>query len=139
MKAARMTTLKELKSCAEGDRVTFRARVLRLWEVGGLRMCLVGDESALTRIELDETAIEEGRSYEFRDAVVREYPGGWHSAALTEESEAVVLGEDIPVSQDETYIERTFKILSGVQRKKGRAAGRVAPWQHPTRSGEGEG
>jgi len=102
-------------------------------------MCLVGDESALTRIELGETEVEEDKSYAFREAVVREYPGGWHSAALDEGSEADALDEGIVVSQDEVYIERTFKILSGVQRKKGRAAGRVAPWRHPGRSGDGEG
>jgi hypothetical protein len=139
MSARKLTTLKELKSCEDGEHVTFRARVLRLWEVGGLRMCLVGDESALTRIELGEAAVEDGKSYEFRGAVVREYPGGWHSAALTRSSEVIALDDDILVSQDEAYIERTFKILSGVQRKKGRAAGRVAPWEHPARSRDGEG
>jgi hypothetical protein len=139
MKPRPLATLKELKSCADGDGVSFRARVLRLWEVGGLRMCLVGDESALSRIELGEAVVEEGTSYEFGNAVVREYPGGWHSAAVTEKSQVVVLNEDISVSQDEAYIERTFKILSGVQRKKGRAAGRVAPWRHPARSDDVEG
>jgi len=139
MSARELTTLQELKSCAYGERVTFRARVLRLWEVGGLRMCLAGDESALTRVELAEAEVEEGKSYEFRNAVVREYPGGWHSGALTETSGVIALDDDIRVSQDEAYIERTFKILSGVQRKKGRAAGRVAPWRHPARAGENEG
>jgi hypothetical protein len=139
MSARELGSLKELKACADGGRVSFRAHVLRLWEVGGLRMCLVGDESALTRIELGEAEIEDGQSYEFRNAVAREYPGGWHSAALTEGSEAVALDEEVRVSRDEAYIERTFKILSGVQRKKGRAAGRVAPWRHPARLGEGEG
>jgi len=138
MSVKELATVKELKSCADGDSVSFRARVLRLWEIGGLRMCLVGDESALTRVELGEAAVEEGKSYEFRNAVVRKYPGGWHSAALIEGSEVIALGDDIPVSQDEAYIERTYKILSGVQRKKGRAAGRVAPWRHPARSGDGE-
>jgi hypothetical protein len=133
MSARALASVKDLKSCVDGDRVAFRARVLRLWKVGGLRMCLVGDESALTRVELGEAAVEQGKSYEFRDAVVREYPGGWHSAALTEGSETTALDDDIRVSQDEAYIERTFKILSGVQRKKGRAAGRVAPWRHPAR------
>jgi len=139
MSARKLGALKELKSRADGECVSFRARVLRLWEIGGLRMCLVGDESALTRVELGEAAVEEGKSYEFRNAVVREYPGGWHSAALTETSEAVALDEDIRVSQDEAYIERTYKILAGVQRKKGRAAGRVAPWRHPADSGDREG
>jgi hypothetical protein len=139
MSARKLHTLKELKLRADGERVTFLAYVLRLWEVGGLRMCLVGDESALTRVELGEAAIDEGKSYEFRNAVVREYPGGWHSAAVTAGSETMVLNDDVRVSQDEAYIERTFKILSGVQRKKGRAAGRVAPWRHPVRAGEDEG
>jgi len=138
MSAKELASLKELKSCADGERVSFRARVLRLWEIGGLQMCLVGDESALTRIELGEAAVEEGKSYAFRDAVVREYPGGWRSAALIEPSEVLALGDDIPVSQDEAYIERTYKILSGVQRKKGRSTGRVAPWRHPARSEDGE-
>ena len=136
MKPRSLATLKELKSCADGDSVSFQARVLRLWEVGGLRMCLVGDESALTRIELGEAVVEEGKSYEFGNAVVQQYPGGWHSAGLTETSEVIALDEEISVSQDEAYIERTFKILSGVQRKKGRAAGRVAPWGHPARPGD---
>lgn len=125
--------LKALKTCAEGERVTFRARVLRVWEAGGLRMCLVGDSSALTRVEIGATPVQEAKSYEFRNAVVREYPGGWHSASLVEDSAAVPLDYDIAVSQDEAYIERTHKILSGVQRKKGRAAGRIAPWRHPAR------
>jgi len=139
MSARELITLTELKSAEDGERITFRARVLRLWEVGGLRMCLAGDESALTRVELGETAVEEDKSYEFRNAVVRDYPGGWHSAAVTAGSETMVLNDDVLVSQDEAYIERTFKILSGVQRKKGRAAGRVAPWRHPVRAGEDEG
>ncbi len=133
MNARNLENLKALKACADGERVTFRARVLRLWEVGGLRMCLVGDESALMRVEIGEAALREGGSYRFGEAVVREHPGGWHSAMLAGASGASPLDHDVPVSQDEAYIERTFRILSGVQRKKGRAAGRVAPWQHPAR------
>jgi hypothetical protein len=94
-------------------------------------MCLVGDESALTRVELGQTSVQQGTSYKFRNAVVRAYPGGWHSAALDEMSEAVPLGAQVRLSQDEAYIERTYKILSGVQRKKGRVAGRLPPWRHP--------
>jgi len=45
-------------------------------------MCLAGDESALTRLELGDATVEPGRSYEFRDTLVREYPsrraGGRH-------------------------------------------------------------
>jgi hypothetical protein len=111
--------------------VTFRARVLRFWEIGGLRMCLAGDESALTRVEVGAATLNEGESYEFGGALVGEYPGGWHSAALVEGSEVVRLAVDVPISQDEAYIERTYKILAGVQRKKGRRDGRVAPWRHP--------
>ncbi len=99
-------------------------------------MALVGDESALTRIELGDRECAAGESYEFRDLAVREYPGGWHSASVTEDSEVVALAEDVPVSQDEAYIERTFKILSGIQRKKARKAGRLPEWKHP-RSGAG--
>jgi hypothetical protein len=134
-----LASLKGLKSRADGERVSFRAHVVRMWEVGGLRMCLVGDESALTRLEIGEAAVDEGRSYEFREAVVRDYPGGWHSVALMETSVVTALDEEISVPQDEAYIERTFKILSGVQRKKGRAAGRLPPWRHPARSGDGDG
>lgn len=126
-----ISSLRALKSCADGDRVTFRARVLRLWEVGGLRMCLAGDESALTRVEIGEEPLREGASYLFGDAVVREYTGGWHSAALTEGSRVGQLDYDVDISQDEAYIERTYKILAGVQRKKGRVAGRLPPWRHP--------
>ena len=132
MSARTLENPQALKAFATGERVTFRARVMRFWEVGGLCMSLVGDASALSRVEIGEAKVQEGKSYEFRNAVVREYPGGWHSASLDERSSVVPLNCDVPVSQDEEYIERTFKILSGIQRKKGREAGRLAPWRHPT-------
>jgi hypothetical protein len=132
MTPANLKSLKELKNQDDGERVIFRARVLRFWEVGALRMALVGDESALVRIEIGDAALQEKRSYEFRDAVVRTYPGGWHSVALTEGSTLSALEEAVPVSQSDEYIERTYKILAGIQRKKGRTAGRLPPWAHPT-------
>ncbi len=95
-------------------------------------MCLAGDESALTRVEIGQAAVEQGRSYEFGGAIVCEYPGGWHSAALVEASVLAPLDEAVTVPQDEAYIERTYKILAGVQRKKGRREGRIAPWRHPS-------
>ena len=130
-------SVREIKACGAGDRVSFRARVLRMWEVGGLRMCLVGDESALTRVELGEATVEEGPSYEFRDALVQAYPGRWHSVSLTGGGKALPLAEDLPISQDEAYIERTYKILTGVQRKRARREGRVEPWTHPGRERAG--
>lgn len=132
MSAQALANLRALKDCSAGQRVTFQARVLRLWDVGGLRMCLVGDDSALTRVEIGEARVQEAESYEFQVAVIREYPGGWHSATLDEESRVVPLDYEVEISQDEDYIERTFKILSGVQRKKGRAAGRLPRWRHPS-------
>jgi hypothetical protein len=126
-----LNSVSEIKQRAAGERVTFRARALRLWDVAGARMALVGDESALTRIELGDKECEAGRSYEFRGLIVKEYPGGWHSASVTEGGEVVALADDVPVSQDEAYIERTFKILTGVQRKKARKAGRLPEWTHP--------
>jgi hypothetical protein len=123
--------VRSTKDCAPGERVTFRARVLRVWEVGGLRMCLAGDESGLTRVETGEAAVERGRSYEFRDAAVRQYPGGWTSLSIADGGSAIALTVDVQAPQDEEYIERTFKILSGVQRKKGRREGRLPDWQHP--------
>ena len=146
--------VKAIKACGDGDRVSFRARALRLWEVGGPRMCLAGDESALTRVEVGSAEVVEGCSYEFRDALVREHPsaslppgsrggaglggsgdrtgaGGWHSVSIAEGGQAVPLAEEVPISQDEAYIEFTYKILSGVQRKRGRKEGRLPPWQHP--------
>src|SRR3989304_8666960 len=129
--APELGSVKHIKTCRGGDRVSFRARVLRVWEVGGLPMCLVGDESALTRGELGKATVQVGRSYEFRDALVRAYPGRWHSASLVEGGEALLLAEDLPISQDEAYIERAYKILTGVQRKKARKEGRVEPWTHP--------
>jgi len=134
-----LADLKALKDCREGDRVTFRARVLRLWEVGGRRMCLVGDESALSRVDIGQASLGDGGSYEFQNLTVREYPGGWHSASFSEESRAVPLDFEVAVSRDEAYIERTYKILSGVQRKKGRAAGRIPPWRHPAAADRSEG
>ena len=124
-------SVKDIKTCRESERVSFRARVLRVWEVGGLRTCLVGDESALTRVELGKATAEEGRSYGFRHALVRAYPGRWHSASMVEGGEALLLAEDLPISQDEAYIERTYKILTGVQRKRARGEGRIEPWTHP--------
>jgi len=129
--APELGSVKHIKTCREGDRVSFRARVLRVWEVGGLPMCLVGDESALTRVELGKATVQVGRSYEFRDALVRAYPGRWHSASLVEGGEALLLPEDLPTLQDEAYIERTYKILTGVQLKKARREGRIEPWTHP--------
>jgi hypothetical protein len=120
MTARTLSNLEALKACRAGERVTFRARVLRFWEVGGLRMCLVADESALTRIDIGEGTLEPDGSYEFRNLLVREYPGGWHSAAVSKDSEVTALVEDVATSQDEAYVERTYKILTGVQRKKGR-------------------
>lgn len=127
-----LTNLKQIKSHGDGAVVTFRARALRFWDVGGLRMCLVGDESALTRVELGDVVIEAERSYEFIDAVVKQYDGGWHSVSIAEGGSATPVEEDVTVSQDEAYIERTFKILSGIQRKKARKEGRLPPWQHPS-------
>ena len=132
-----MSTVKDLKSLASGEEATFRARVLRLWEIGGLRMALVGDESGLTRIELGAATVEDERSYEFQRAAVRQYDGGWTSVSIAGGGEALPVDEDIPVPQDETYIERTYKILSGIQRKKGREEGRVPPWEHPAKRSGG--
>lgn len=129
--AKALANVGQIKSIPAGEKVTFRARALRFWSIGGLRMALVGDESALTRIELGDRECEAGRSYEFRDLVVREYPGGWHSASVADGSNMVAISEEVPVSQDEAYIERTFKILSGIQRKKARKEGRLEAWRHP--------
>jgi hypothetical protein len=132
-----LATVKDLKSLASGEEASFRARVLRLWEIGGLRMALVGDESGLTRIELGAAAIEDGRSYEFRRAAVRQYDGGWTSVSIADGGEALAIEEDVSTPQDEAYIERTFKILSGIQRKKGRREGRLPPWEHPAKQSGG--
>jgi hypothetical protein len=131
--ACTLPDVKETKACETGERVTFRAKVLRTWESGGLRMCLVGDASALTRVEVGDAAVEVGASYEFRDAVVMQYPGGWTSLSIADGGQAVALDADIDVPQDDAYIERTFKILSGIQRKKARKDGREPPWQHPSK------
>jgi hypothetical protein len=101
-------------------------------------MALVGDPSALTRIEVGDITLAPGVSYEFRDATVRQYPGGWTSVSIADDGEAIALEETIDVPQDEAYIERTFKILSGIQRKKGRREGRLPPWQHPQDAAAGE-
>jgi hypothetical protein len=139
MSEIRLESLHGLKSRTDGQRVTFRAKVLRLWEVGGLRMVLIGDESALVRVDIGDVGLEENRSYTFRDALVKTYPGGWHSLSLDGESRIVPLDSDVPISQTAEYVERTYKILSGIHRKKGRAAGRVQPWRHPAAKQTGEG
>ncbi len=128
----RLPNVKATKNVPAGERVTFRAKVLRLWEVGGLRMCLVGDSSGLTRTELGQIEIAEGASYEFRDAEVRQYPGGWTSLSIADGGSALRLHDNIETPQDEAYVERTFKILSGIQRKKGRKEGRLPDWKHPS-------
>jgi hypothetical protein len=127
-----LTNLKEIKSQPDGGTVTFQARVLRFWDAGGVRMCLVGDASALMRVEVGDVAIDLGGSYEFRDAVVEQYEGGWSSVSIVEGGEASSLDREVPISQDEPYIERTFKILSGIQRKRARQEGRLPPWKHPS-------
>jgi hypothetical protein len=135
MTAPVLESLQELKVLGDGERVIFRARVLRFWEVGGLRMALVGDETALVRVEIGDASLDEGWSYEFRHALVKTYPGGWHSASLDDGSEVRALSEEVRVSQSEEYIERTYKILAGIQRKKGRVEGRLPPWRHPADGG----
>lgn len=127
-----MASVKDLKSLKPGETATFRARVLRLWEVGGLRMALVGDSSGLIRIDLGEAAVEVGASFEFTGATVQQYPGGWTSVSIAREG-AAIQTDDVPVPQDEAYIERTYKILAGIQRKKGRREGRLPEWQHPAK------
>lgn len=133
---AALESLRELKTREDGQRVTLRAQVLRFWETGGLRMALVGDESALVRVEVGDAVLDEKQSYEFSDAVVKTYPGGWHSLALTEGSTVSLLERPVLVSQSDEYIERTYHILAGIQRKKGRAAGRLPPWRHPADAGD---
>ena len=128
--ARALPDVKATKECEPGDRVTFRAKVVRSWETGGLRMVLVGDASGLTRVETGEATLEVGASYDFREAEVKQYPGGWTSVSVAD-GEAVRLDEEIEAPQDEAYIERTFKILSGIQRKKARKDGRLPPWEHP--------
>jgi hypothetical protein len=125
-------TVKSTKDRPAGERMTFRAKVLRLWEVGGLRMCLVGDATGLTRVELGGVEVEDGASYEFRDAAVKQYPGGWTSVSIAEGG-SVATAAAVDVPQDEAYIERTYKILAGIQRKKGRREGRLPAWKHPAK------
>ncbi len=132
-----LPNVKAIKTCRAGDRVSFRARALRFWETGGLRLCPAGDEGGRTRVEVGEAGVEQGRSYEFRDALVQEHPGGWHSVSIAQGGQAIPLAQDVPISQDEAYIEFTFKILSGVQRKRGRKEGRLPPWQHPAQGDTG--
>jgi hypothetical protein len=124
------------KECDPGAQVTFRAKVLRAWESGGLCMCLVADASGLTRVEIGDAAVTAGASYEFRDATVRQHPGGWTSVSIAEGGAARALAEEITAPQDEAYVERTFKILSGIQMKKARTEGREPPWEHPAGKGE---
>ena len=131
-----IATVKETKNVAEGGQVTFCARVLRSWEVGSLKMVLVGDATGLTRVETGDETLESGRSYVFRNATVRQYPGGWTSISIAAGGKAVPLLHDIDVPQDEAYIERTFKILSGIQRKKGRKDCRLPVWQHPAKEAD---
>jgi hypothetical protein len=131
-----LTNVKATKECEPGERVTFRAKVLRSWEVGGLRMALVGDASALTRVETGDQMMDEQVSYEFCGAEVRQYPGGWTSLSIADGGGAARLEDEVEVPQDEAYIERTYKILSGIQRKKGRAEGRLPPWDHPANRDE---
>ncbi|MEO8456998.1 MAG: hypothetical protein ABI559_04215 [Chloroflexota bacterium] len=126
--------IRSAKALGAGERLTFGAKVLRLWEVGGLRMCLVGDASGLTRIELGDAEVALGSSYEFRDAAVRQYPGGWTSVSIADGGSVSELADDVEVPQAEDYIERTYKILAGIQRKKGRREGRLPAWKHPAKS-----
>lgn len=136
MTTRKLPDVRATKECAPGERVSFRAKVLRTWEIGGLRMCLVGDASGLTRIETGTAEAEAGKSYEFREAVVCQHPGGWTSVSIADDGIAAELSEEIAAPQDEAYVERTFKILSGIQTKKARTEGREPPWEHPAGAGD---
>jgi hypothetical protein len=123
--------VRQTKSLRAGSAIGLEVKVLRIWEIGGIRMCLAGDETGLTRIEIGSEIVEEGCSYRFSDAVVRQYPGGWTSLSMPQSGRVTLLARDIEIPQDPEYIARTYRILSGIQRKKARRDGRLPEWSHP--------
>lgn len=111
--------IKDAKLLAEGERISFKAQVLRGWQSSGKNMYILGDESGLIRIDLADAIFQNGHSYLFSNLLVHQYQGGWTSVSLDQNSEPKLLEEQIPVMAEETYIKRVYKILTATDRKKG--------------------
>ena len=91
-------TVDGVKRVSAGDRVAFRAKVIRSWVVGDTLSALVGDATGLTRIEMGRRRIEEEDSYSFWNGLVREYEGGWRSVALDSASRVRLLRRPVLVT-----------------------------------------
>ena len=111
-------TVDGVKRVSAGDRIAFRAKVIRSWVVGDTLSALVGDATGLTRIEMGRRRIEEEASYSFWNGLVREYEGGWRSVALDSASRVRLLRRPVLVTAPANYIERVASILMKMDRKR---------------------
>ena len=107
-----------LRSVRPGREVSLLARVLRTWEAGAFRMCLLGDDTGLIRLRLAQDGVEEGRAYVFGRVRVLRFTGGWQSLQATPNSEMVPSDEPVRVAADDAYISRVYKILTGLEKKR---------------------
>lgn len=117
---SRRLPVDEVKRMQAGDRVSFRAQVLRVWTLGRARSALVGDATGLTRVELGRRQVGEGVSYSFVRAIVHEYEGGWRSVTLDGASRLRQLRRPVPVVAAPDYIERVARILTKMARRRER-------------------
>jgi hypothetical protein len=121
-----VVSVKEVKACAGDERVALRAQVLKTWTFQdgrekGQAACLVGDRSGVMHIDIpQEEDVAVGMSYLFDGLRVLVYPGGWHSLDADTSTRILPLDEAVPVSAEPAYIERVYKILTGVRRKRAR-------------------
>ncbi len=81
-------------------------------------MCLVGDETGLVRIGLGGHQVQAERTYLFEGLEVRVYSGGWHSLELTPYGRVLAMEHPVNVTADDKYVQRVYKILTGLERKR---------------------
>jgi hypothetical protein len=126
-------TVDSVKRVSAGDRVAFRAKVIRTWVVRDTLSALVGDTTGLTRIEVGSRPIEEEASYSFWNGLVQEYGGGWRSVALDSASRVRRLRQPVLVTARADYVERVTSILMKMDRRRSHSPSpnRTVPQAYP--------
>jgi len=126
-------TVDGVKRLSAGDRVAFRAKVVRTWTVGDTLSALVGDSTGLTRVEMSSRPIEEEASYSFRNGLVQEYEGGWRSVALDSASRVRLLRRPVLVTAPADYVERVTSMLMKMDRRRSHppSLNRTVPQANP--------
>lgn len=118
LKVMAKVRVREARSLPSGRVVSLIAKVLRIWQVGESKMCLVGDETGLMRIGLGKRQVQEGDVYLFEGLIVCAYTGGWHSFELGDYGRIHASDGPISVAADEKYIQQVYKILTGLEKKR---------------------